>query len=62
MKPVDAIQPVHPVHLEHRSTCSHPVSLPLGFLINSAALLLKNGLGQAVNDHKNFASSRLCVS
>jgi len=51
-------EPVHPKQL---LTYLRLMNLPLGLLINFGAPLLKDGLKRIVNNHKNFASSRLRV-
>ena len=58
LKSVEAIHPVHPKQL---LTYLRLMNLPLGLLINFGAPLLKDGLQRVVNNHTNFASSRLRV-
>ena len=58
LKSVEAIHPVHPKQL---LTYLRLMNLPLGLLINFGAPFLKDGLKRVVNNHQDFASSRLRV-
>jgi len=64
LKSVENIHPVHPKQLLTRKsglTYLRLMTLPLGFLINFGAPLLKNGLQRVVNKHTDFASSRASI-
>lgn len=56
-----SVENIHPVHPKQLLTYLRLMNLPLGLLINFGAPLLKNGLQRVVNNHTNFASSRLRV-
>ena len=56
-----SVENIHPVHPKQLLTYLRLMNLPLGFLINFGAPLLKDGLQRVVNKHTNFASSRLRV-
>lgn len=56
-----SVETLHPVHPKQVLTYLRLMNLPLGLLINFGAPLLKDGLKRIVNNHKNFASSRLSV-
>jgi len=56
-----SVETLHPVHPKQVLTYLRLMNLPLGLLINFGAPLLKDGLKRIVNNHKNFASSRLRV-
>lgn len=54
-----SVENIHPVHPKQLLTYLRLMNLPLGLLINFGAPLLKEGLKRVVNNHENFASSRL---
>lgn len=54
-----SVETIHPVHPKQLLTYLRLMNLPLGLLINFGAPLLKDGLQRVVNNHTNFASSRL---
>jgi iron complex transport system substrate-binding protein len=56
-----SVETIHPVHPKQLLTYLRLMNLPLGLLINFGAPLLKDGLKRVVNNHTNFASSRLRV-
>lgn len=56
-----SVEKIHPVHPKQLLTYLRLMDLPLGLLINFGAPLLKEGLKRIVNNHTNFASSRLRV-
>ena len=56
-----SVEEMHAVHPKQLLTYLRLMDLPLGLLINFGAPLLKDGLKRVVNNHKNFASSRLRV-
>ncbi|QFY91186.1 GxxExxY protein [Magnetovirga frankeli] len=56
-----SIETIHPVHPKQLLTYLRLMDLHLGLLINFGAPLLKDGLKRIVNNHTNFASSRLRV-
>lgn len=56
-----SVEIIHPVHPKQLLTYLRLMDLPLGLLINFGAPFLKDGLKRIVNNHTNFASSRLRV-
>ncbi|MBP7902129.1 MAG: GxxExxY protein [Spirochaetes bacterium] len=56
-----SVETIHPVHPKQLLTYLRLMNLPLGILINFGAPLLKDGLKRVVNNHTDFASSRLRV-
>ena len=50
-----------PVHNKQLLTYLRLMDLPLGLLINYGSALFKDGVERVVNNHHNFASSRLRV-
>lgn len=54
-----SVETLHAVHPKQLLTYLRLMDLPLGLLINFGAPLLKDGLKRVVNNHTNFASSRL---
>jgi len=56
-----SVEKMHPVHPKQVLTYLRMMQLPLGLLINFGSPLLKDGLKRVVNNHENFASSRLRV-
>lgn len=57
-----SVESIHPVHPKQLLTYLRLMNLPLGLLINFGSPLLKDGLKRIVNNHTNFASSRLRVN
>ncbi len=57
-----SVEQTHPVHPKQLLTYLRLMNLSLGLLINFGAPLLKEGLKRVVNQHTNFASSRLRVN
>jgi len=56
-----SVENLHPVHPKQLLTYLRLMNLPLGLLINFGTALLRDGLKRVVNNHENFASSRLRV-
>lgn len=56
-----SVENMHPVYPKQLLTYLRLMNQPLGLLINFGAPLLKEGLKRVVNNHDNFASSRLRV-
>lgn len=50
-----------PIHAKQPLTYLRLMSLPVGLLINFGAPTFKEGFKRVVNNHRNFASSRLRV-
>ena len=59
LKSVENLAPVHPKQL---LTYLRLLNLPLGLLINFGAPTFKEGVRRVVNNHQDFASSRLRVN
>ena len=59
LKSVEILAPVHPKQL---LTYLRLLNLPLGLLINFGAPTFKQGVRRIVNNHRDFASSRLRVN
>ncbi len=59
IKSVEALLPVHGKQL---LTYLRLADMPVGLLMNFGGATFKQGLKRVVNDHKNFASSRLRVN
>jgi GxxExxY protein len=59
LKSVENLAPVHPKQL---LTYLRLLNLPLGLLINFGAPTFKEGVKRVVNNHHDFASSRLRVN
>jgi GxxExxY protein len=59
LKSVEILAPVHPKQL---LTYLRLLNLPLGLLINFGAPTFKQGVRRVVNNHRDFASSRLRVN
>jgi GxxExxY protein len=51
-----------PVHAKQLLTYLRLLNLPLGLLINFGAATFKEGVRRVVNNHRDFASSRLRVN
>ncbi|MBN2162009.1 MAG: GxxExxY protein [Pontiellaceae bacterium] len=56
-----SVEKLHPSHPKQLLTYLRLMNLPVGLLINFGAPLLRDGLQRVVNNHTNFASSRLRV-
>ena len=59
LKSVENLAPVHPKQL---LTYLRLLKLPLGLLINFGAATFKEGIKRVVNNHRDFATSRLRVN
>jgi GxxExxY protein len=59
LKSVETLAPVHPKQL---LTYLRLLNLPIGLLINFGAATFKEGAKRVVNNHRDFASSRLRVN
>jgi GxxExxY protein len=59
---IKSVERLLPVHGKQVLTYLRLLKQPLGLLINFGGETLKEGLRRIVNDHKNFASSRLRVN
>jgi GxxExxY protein len=59
LKSVETLAAVHPKQV---LTYLRLMKLPLGLLMNFGAPTFKEGLRRIVNDHRNFASSRLRIN
>jgi len=59
LKSVETLAAVHPKQL---LTFLRLMKLPLGLLMNFGAPTFKEGLRRVVNDHRDFATSRLRVN
>src|SRR5882762_8173428 len=59
LKSIENLAPVHPKQL---LTYLRLLKLPLGLLINFGAPTFKEGVRRVVNNHRDFASSRLRVN
>ena len=57
-----SIEELAPVHGKQTLTYLRLLKLPLGLLINFGATTFKEGVQRVVNNHQNFASSRLRVN
>jgi len=57
-----SVERLAPVHGKQVLTYLRLLDLPLGLLINFGATTFKEGIKRIVNNHKNFASSRLRVN
>ena len=57
-----SIENISPAHLKQLLTYLRLMRLPLGLLINFSAATFKDGIKRVVNEHRNFASSRLRVN
>jgi iron complex transport system substrate-binding protein len=58
---IKSVENLAPVHGKQVLTYLRLLNLPLGLLMNFGAPIFKNGVKQIVNNHSNFASSRLRV-
>ncbi|MCD2324961.1 GxxExxY protein [Sphingomonas sp. IC-56] len=59
---IKSVERLLPVHGKQVLTYLRLLKQPLGLLINFGGETLKEGLRRIVNDHKDFASSRLRVN
>jgi len=57
-----SVETLHPVHSKQLLTYLRLLKQPVGLLINFGAPTFKDGIKRIVNDHKDFASSRLRVN
>ena len=57
-----SVEHLAPVHSKQVLTYLRLLKLPLGLLINFGAATFKDGVKRIVNNHQNFASSRLRVN
>lgn len=57
-----SVEDLTPVHGKQTLTYLRLLKLPLGLLINFGANTFKEGIQRVVNNHQNFASSRLRVN
>jgi len=57
-----SVEHLAPVHGKQVLTYLRLLDLPLGLLINFGAATFKEGIKRIVNNHNNFASSRLRVN
>jgi iron complex transport system substrate-binding protein len=58
---VKSVENLAPVHGKQLLTYLRLLNLPLGLLMNFGAPIFKNGIRRIVNNHSDFASSRLRV-
>jgi iron complex transport system substrate-binding protein len=58
---IKSVENLSPVHGKQVLTYLRLLKMPLGFLINFGSSIFKNGVKRIVNDHSDFASSRLRV-
>lgn len=57
-----SVEKLAPVHAKQLLTYLRLTHLPLGLLINYGAAMFKDGVKRVVNNHHDFASSRLRVN
>jgi len=57
-----SVEKLIPVHSKQVLTYLRLLDLPLGILINFGAATVKEGIKRIVNNHRDFASSRLRVN
>ncbi len=57
-----SVEKLTPVHSKQVLTYLRLLDLPLGLLINFGAATVKEGIKRIVNNHREFASSRLRVN
>ena len=57
-----SVEILAPVHAKQLLTYLRLLHLPIGLLINFGAATFKEGVKRVVNNHKDFASSRLRVN
>jgi len=56
-----SVETFKPVHFKQLLTYLRLLNLPLGLLVNFGASTFKEGVRRVVNNHTDFASSRLRV-
>jgi iron complex transport system substrate-binding protein len=59
---IKSVEKISPAHGKQLLTYLRLLRMPLGLLINFNAETFKQGVKRIVNDHQNFASSRLRVN
>lgn len=59
---IKSVEMLSKIHAKQLLTYLRLTQQPLGLLVNFGSPTLKEGLRRVVNDHKNFASSRLRVN
>ena len=57
-----SVEKLSPVHAKQLLTYLRLLNLPVGLLINFGAATFKEGVRRVVNQHRDFASSRLRVN
>ncbi len=57
-----SVENMAPVHLKQLLTYLRLLDLPVGLLINFGAATFRDGIKRVVNNHRDFASSRLRVN
>lgn len=57
-----SVENIAPIHSKQVLTYLKLLHLPLGLLLNFGNVRMKDGIKRIVNNHKNFASSRLRVN
>lgn len=57
-----SVENLAPVHAKQLLTYLRLLNLPVGLLINFGAATFKEGVKRVVNNHRDFASSRLRVN
>ena len=58
---IKSVENLTPVHGKQVLTYLRLLNLPLGLLMNFGAAIFKNGIKRIVNNHSDFAASRLRV-
>ena len=58
---IKSVENLAPVHGKQLLTYLRLLNLPLGLLMNFGAAIFKNGIKRIVNNHSDFAASRLRV-
>ena len=58
---IKSVENLAPVHGKQLLTYLRLINLPLGLLMNFGSAIFKNGIKRVVNNHSDFASSRLRV-
>ena len=58
---IKSVEKLSPVHGKQVLTYLRLLKLPLGFLVNFGSPIFKDGIKRIVNNHSDFASSRLRV-
>jgi len=57
-----SVEKLAPVHAKQLLTYLRLLNLPVGLVINFGAATFKEGIKRVVNNHQDFATSRLRVS